>query len=105
MYLVIRSATGHFKEKKNERKYLIFDSTEKYEEVWSGIRSQIKTFNCGKRLFYKKNHAKIGTNSDDNLPLNKSLKFPTLAIINRCLFQDGKKLFPQICLDECMYKL
>ena len=38
LYLTIHSATGHFKEKYGE-KYLIIDSTEKYKEVFSGIRS------------------------------------------------------------------
>ena len=42
--LIIHSATGHFKEK-NDKKYLILDLTDKYEEVWSGIRSEIKTLN------------------------------------------------------------
>ena len=47
LYLIIHSAAGHFKEKNND-KYLILDSTDKYEEVWSGIKSQIKTINVGK---------------------------------------------------------
>ena len=41
LYLIIHSATRHFKEK-NEEKYLIIDSTEKYKEVSSGILSEIK---------------------------------------------------------------
>ena len=41
LYLIIHSATGHFKEKNGE-KYSIIDSTDKYEEVWSGIKSEIK---------------------------------------------------------------
>ena len=53
LYLVIRSATGHFKQK-NDEKYLILDSTDKYAEVLSGFRSEIKTFNGGKELFCKK---------------------------------------------------
>ena len=40
LYLIIHSATGHFEEKYRE-KYLIIDSTEEYEEVWSGIKSEI----------------------------------------------------------------
>ena len=48
--LMIHSATGHFKEKYGE-KYLIIDSTQKCEEVWSGIRSEIKTLNGGKECF------------------------------------------------------
>ena len=34
LYLIINSATGYFKEKTGE-KYLILDSAEKYEEVFS----------------------------------------------------------------------
>ena len=40
--------------------------TNKYEEVWSGIRSEIKILNGGKELFYKKNYAKIGINTNDD---------------------------------------
>ena len=53
MYLIIHSATRYFKEKNGE-KYLILDLIEKYEEVFSGIRSEIKTINGGKELFYEK---------------------------------------------------
>ena len=104
LYLIIHSATGHFKEKYGE-KYLIIDSTEKYEEVFSGIRSEIKALNGGKELFYEKNNARIGINTDDDLPLKKQLKFPTLIIIIRCVLQKGEKLYPQIYLDECFYEL
>ena len=104
MYLIIHSAAGHFKEKYGE-KYLIIDSTKKYEEGFSGIISKIETLNGGKELFYGKNHARIGVNRDDNLPLNKQLKFPTLTIIIRCVFQKGKKSYQQIYLDECLYEL
>ena len=41
LYLIIHSATGNFKEKNGE-KYLIIDSTDKYEKIWSGIISEIK---------------------------------------------------------------
>ena len=67
--LVIYFATWHFKEKNGE-KYLVLDSTDKYKEVWSGIRSKIKTLNSEKELFYEKNYARIGVNIDDDLPLN-----------------------------------
>ena len=103
LYLMIHSATGYFKEKYGE-KYLILDSTEKYDEVFSGIKKEIETINGGKELFYEKNYARIGVNTDDDVPLNKPLKFPTLTIIIRCVFQEGGKLYPQIYLDECLYK-
>ena len=52
LYLVIHSATGHIKEKCNE-KYLILDSTKEHEEVFSGIISEIETINDGKKMFYE----------------------------------------------------
>ena len=85
LYLLIYSATGYFKEK-NCEKYLILDSTEKYEEVFSEIKKEIETVNGGKKLIYEKNYARIEVNTDDDVPLHKPLKFPTLAIIIRCIF-------------------
>ena len=102
--LMIHFATGYFKEKYGE-KYVILDSTEKYDEVFSGIKKEIETTNDGKELFYEKNYARIRVNTDDDVPLNKPLKFLTLTIIIRCVFQEGEKLYPQIYLDECLYKL
>ena len=99
MYLIIHSAIGHLKEKYGE-KYSIFDSTEKYKKVWSGIRSEIKTLNGGKELFYEKNYARIGINTDDDLPLKKQLKFPALTIIIRRVLQTDEKFYSQICLVE-----
>ena len=34
LYLIIHSGTGHFKEK-NDDKYLVLCSTDKYEEAWN----------------------------------------------------------------------
>ena len=93
LYLIIHSATGHFQEK-NVEKYLIIDSTQKYEEVFSGIKSKIKTLNGGKELLYEKNYAWIRINTEDDLPLNKPLKFPMLIIIIRCVFRKNEKLYP-----------
>ena len=49
----INSATGYFKEK-NDDKYLILDSTKKYESVWSENKSEIKRINGGEEVFYEK---------------------------------------------------
>ena len=99
LYLIIHSATGYF-EAKYDEKYLILDSTEKYEEVLSELKSDIKTINGGKELFYEKDYARIGVNIDDDVPLNKPLKFLTLTIIIRCVFQKGEELDPLIYLHE-----
>ena len=76
-------ATGYFIEK-NCEKYLILDTIEKYEEVFSGIKSEIETINFGEKIYYEKHYAKAGVNTDDDISLNK--KFPSLSIIIRCVF-------------------
>ena len=71
----------------------------------SEIKKEIEAINDGKELIYEKNYVKIGVNTDDDdLALNKPLKFPTLTIIIRCIFQKDKELDPQIYLDECLYE-
>ena len=88
--------------KKNESKYLIFGDSvnenkelpKKYADVWDGIKNQIRTINGGKENDYGKDYLKIKFNSDNNLPLNKPLKFHVMTIIIRSVFKGGK-LHPQ----------
>ena len=39
---------------------------------------------------------KIKFDSDENLALSKSLKFPTITVIVRSVFEEDGKFFPQI---------
>ena len=73
-------------------------------KFFSGIRSEIKTINIEKELWYGKNYARIGINTDDDVTLNKPLKFPMLTVIIRCVFQKGEELDQSIYLDECLYE-
>ena len=47
---------------------------------------------------------RIKFDSDDNLPLNKILKFRVLTIIIKSVFEDDGKYYPQILLDDCLYQ-
>ena len=48
---------------------------------------------------------KIRFNTDDDLSsLKKPLKFPTMTIVAKSVFEDDK-FYPQIYLDECLYDL
>ena len=67
------------------------------------LKKKLKQLMAEKSYFMKK--TKIEVNTDDDVLLNKLLKFPTLTIIIRCVFQEGEKLYPQIYLDECLHKL
>ena len=48
---------------------------------------------------------KIRFSSDDNLPLNKPLKFYHMAVTIRCVFSEDNKLYPQVFLDEALHNL
>ena len=48
---------------------------------------------------------KIKFNFDDNLPLNKPLKFHNMTITVRSVFQEDGKLFLQVFLDDTLYEL
>ena len=43
---------------------------------------------------------RIEFNSDDNFPLNKPLKFSTMTITVRSVFEEDDKFYSQIYLDE-----
>ena len=106
LYLDIAHASGYIEcnsiEEKNENKYLIFDSVDenkevlkKYEEALEGIKKEIETINDGKKIEYGKDFKKIKFNSDDDLPLNKLLKFHNVTIIIRmCVFSENDKILP-----------
>ena len=48
---------------------------------------------------------KINFNSDDDLPLNKPLKFQKMTITIRSVFEEDVKRCPQIFLDGALYEL
>ena len=48
---------------------------------------------------------KIKFNSDDDLPLNKSLKFSLMTITIRYVFEEDGKLYPEVFLDYTLYEL
>ena len=109
-YLCIDHATEYIEEK-NGNKFLIFDSVnenkevlKKYFGICNGIKNKIKAIN-GDQCDYVKDYMKIKFNSDDDLPLNKLLKFQIMTIIIRCVFSEDGKFYPQLFLDDALYEL
>ena len=83
----------------NENKYLtlvptneIKEKIERYEELWSKIRdlSRWITKNSDD---YDEKHKQIKFNSDDELPLNKTLEFPSMTIVVWAVFHENKKYY------------
>ena len=110
MYLRIDHANEYIEEK-GVNKYLIFDSTDgnkellkNYNNIFHRIRDKKKEA-CSAECDYEKDYMKIKINSDDNLPLNKPLKFNNMTITIRSVFEEDGKLYPQVFLDGTLYEL
>ena len=91
LYLRVDHVNGYIEEK-GVNKYLVFDSTDENKElikkcndVFNGIRDKIKEINSD-ACDYEKDYMKIKFNSDDDLPLNKPLKFHLMTITIRSVF-------------------
>ena len=115
MYLTITRASGYIEcnsvEEKGVNKYLVFDSIDQNKEllkkcndVFNGIRHKIEKIS-GDEYDYQKDYMKIKFNSDDDLPLNKQLKFHNMIITIRSVFEEDGKLYPQVFLDDNLYEL
>ena len=48
---------------------------------------------------------KIRFKLDDELLLNKTTEIPTMTIVVRAVLYENKKYYPQVVLNECLYKL
>ena len=110
LYLGITHVNRYIEEKGID-KYLVFDSTnenkellKKYNDVFNGVRDKIKEINKNE-CDYEKDYMKIKFNSDDELPLNKSLKFRLMIITIRHVFEEDAKLYPQVFLDDTLHEL
>ena len=56
----------------------------------------LKTKSSSGECDYEKNQMKIKFDSDDDLPLNKQLKFHSMTIIIRSVFEEDGKIYLQV---------
>ena len=98
---------------KNKWRWIsVFDVTDenkellkRYVDVFNEIIGKIKKIDDDYWLEYSKVYMKIRFGSDDNLPLNKQLKFYNKTETIRCVFSKDNKLYPQVFLDEALFSL
>ena len=69
-------------------------------QIWDGVKNETKAINDAEENNYRKDYMKIKFDSDNDLPLNKPLKFLAMTIIIRSLFKEGGKLYPEVFLYE-----
>ena len=96
LFLIFNKVNGYFEEI-NGNKYLTLVRTnesrekiKKYEAVWSKIRDLIRLIS--KNLDdYDIKYVKIKFNSDDKLPLNKTIEILSMIIVVRAVFLENNK--------------
>ena len=110
LYLIFNKVNGYFEEI-NGNKYLTLVPTnenkekiKKYEELWSKIRDLIRSITKNSDDYDEK-YMKIKFNSDDELPLSKTIEVPIMTIVVRAIFHENNKYYPYVFLDECLYKM
>ena len=88
LYLIIDKVNGYF-EKVNENKYLTLVPTKeikeiikKYEELWRKIRELTRSITKISDN-YDENYMKTKLDSDDELPLNKTIEIHSMIIVIR----------------------
>ena len=101
---------GYFEEI-NKNKYLTGVPTneskeiiKKYKELWSIIRDLIRAITKSSNDYDEK-YMKIKFDSDDYLPLNKTIEIHDVTVVVRVVFHENNKYYMQVFLDECLYEL
>ena len=95
----INNGNGYI-EKKDSNRYLVFDLTDKnkellkkYSDIFNRIMGKIREIDDD-WLEYSKDYMKIRFTSDNNFPLNKTIKFYNMTVTIRCVFSEDNKFYP-----------
>ena len=118
LYLIIRNLVGRIEKiEGSSDRYLVVDESNKkvisvFDKLWKFIKDKIN------RLIIRKNdkitfgnvdntiseYSKLRFSSDVDLPLDMLIEFHSLTIVINCVIEKGNKYYPEIYLDECLYK-
>ena len=98
LYLIIYKINGYI-EKSDGNKYLKLvltdegkDILKKYEKLWTKIGDLIRSKTNDSGNYYEK-YMKIKFNSDDYLPLKKTLEIRNMIVVVRSVFHKDNKFY------------
>ena len=109
LYLSIKDMKGQFKKGKGDNVWylIIFGDANvlrKFANIWKKIRAKIEE-NTGDIVQYDKDYMKIKFEINDNLPTGNIVNMHQVTIIIRNVFAQNGKFYPQLFLDDALYKL
>ena len=117
LYLVVRLLFGRVEKIQGSRnRYLVVDENNKeviniFDKLWKFIKDEINrlikrndktTFGNVDNKINEYNKLRFSSHVD--LPLNTLLEFHMLTIVINRVIEKGNKYYPEIYLDECLYK-
>ena len=76
----------------------------KNQKLWNKIRYFIRSTSKNS-VDYGKKCMKCKFSLYDNLTIEKAIELFNIIIIVRFVFHEGNKYYPQVSLDECLYKI
>ena len=98
LYLIFSKVNGYFEEINKGKCLTLVPTNEskvkikKYEELWCKIRDLSRSVTkslCG----FDEKYMKIKFNSDDELPLNKTMENPSMIVVVRAVFHEKSQVF------------
>ena len=117
LHLIVRNLVGRIgKIEGSIDRYLVVDESNKnvisaFDKLWKFIKDEINrlikrndkiTFgNVDNKI---SEYNKLRFSSDIDLPLNTMIEFHSLTIVINCVIEKGNKYYPEIYLDEYLYK-
>ena len=117
LYLIVKSLLGRIETiEGSSNMYLVVDENNKevidvFDKLWKFIEDEINwlmkrndkiTFGNADNKISEYN--KLRLSSDVNLPLDTLIEFHMLTVVINCVIEKGNKYYPEIYLDECLYK-
>ena len=76
----------------------------KDDKLQSNIKDLIRSITKNSNDYDQK-YKKIKFSWKGDLPLNKALEIYNMIIVVSVVFHENNKYYPQVFLDECLYKL
>ena len=102
-YLVIDSIKGYFNLDDNTSGILDMiltdDQKNKYHQVWKEVFKHVNGGN-GELKLYEKIRL-----FDNNLPIEKIFKIPSISIVINSLVENGNKFYLELSLNRCLHEI
>ena len=107
LYLRMININGQFEKGKDDAWYLVIsdkdDVYKKLVDIFESIKNKITEKTCDV-VEYDKDYMKIKFESNNIFPIDKDVNIHTATIIIRAIFAKDDKHYPQLFLDDGLYK-